>query len=104
MGFHSFWIVVCVHNLRMGSDFWLRLGSQRWCCLCVPVERFVFLVRFKNGVCVGIAEVLTRVHIFVCEYMEFVEFLFESCLWNSLCMEYDLRQGGCIAIKEVWCG
>ena len=58
----------------------------------------------KTVVCVGIAEVLTRVHVLICEYVEFVEFLFKSGLWNSLCMEYDLCQGDYNAIKEVWCG
>ena len=63
---------------------------------------YSFTYHLETVVCVGIAEVLTRVHVLICEYVEFVEFLFKSGLWNDLCMEYDPCQGGCIAIGEVW--
>ena len=43
----------------------------------------------ESAVSVGIAGLVFGVHELVCEWVEFVESLFESGFWNSLCVEDD---------------
>ena len=47
----------------------------------------------ESAVSVEIAGLVFGVHELVCEWVEFVESLFESGFWNSLCVEDDPCQG-----------
>ena len=62
----------------------------------VGVDELLFLCArdfLEEVVCVGVARMMSKVHVLVCEDEEFIEFLFESGLWKVLCRKDDPSKG-----------
>ena len=62
----------------------------------VSVDELLFLCTrdvLEEVICVGVARMMSKMHVLVCEDEKLIEFLFESGLWIVLCREDDPSEG-----------